>query len=71
MTLQHQPVNYTNMTVRGSSISLRALWTQPRSGQAYVLTDDASPQNFPTQVRTLNERWQQRQTNISLPAVVK
>jgi len=70
VALQHLPAAGTVPAVRGTSVMLRALWTQPRSGEAYVVDDDCA-YSFPTKIRTLNERWREKTAVINLPASAK
>jgi len=64
--LKHLPAAGTTLTVRGASVVIRALWTQPRSGQAYIVDND-SAFSFPTKLRTINERWRAKTAIINLP----
>jgi hypothetical protein len=64
LRLAHAPAANTQVTVRGVSVTVRALWIQPRSGQAAVYeTDPAKPGK-----RLLNERWQAKSVTVTLPA---
>jgi len=67
VALKHLPAAGTVPIVRGMSVMIRALWTQSRNGEAYVVDDD-SAYSFPTKLRTLNERWREKKTVINLPA---
>ena len=54
------------MTVHGASLTVRALWTQPRGGAAYVVHGGADA-NL-TNTRPLGERWRERSVTVVLPA---
>ncbi|MHB9109744.1 MAG: prepilin-type N-terminal cleavage/methylation domain-containing protein [Armatimonadota bacterium] len=64
--LKHLPAEGTNLTVRGASVAVRTLWTQPRNGEAYVVDDDSAG-SFPEKIRTINERWRGKTSVINLP----
>lgn len=63
--LKFPPALNTIPTVRGASVTVRALWVQPRGGPAYTVVDGAAPDDLPE--RALNERWQARTLTIALP----
>lgn len=60
--LRHVPAPSTAITVRGMSVTVRALWAQPRSGEAYVMADPSAPT-----LRTIAERWQQKAITVIIP----
>jgi hypothetical protein len=61
--LGFSPAPNTSVTVRGVSITVRALWVQPRSGQVAVY--EGSP-TAPT-AKMINERWAARGVTFTLP----
>ena len=65
-SLQHLPAVGTYSTIRGASVAVRTLWTQPRSGEAYVVDND-SAYSFPEKIRTIGERWRGKTAVINLP----
>jgi prepilin-type N-terminal cleavage/methylation domain-containing protein len=66
VALKHLPAPGTVPTVRGASMVIRALWTQSRRGEAYVVDDD-SAYGFPAKMRTISERWREKTAVIKLP----
>ena len=52
------------LAVRGTSVTVRALWTQPRSGSAWVFD---APWPSPNPV-AINERWNAQSATMVLPA---
>lgn len=64
--LNHLPADGTGLTVRGASVAVRTLWTQPRNGEAYIVDND-SAYSFPQKIRTINERWRGKTSVINLP----
>lgn len=69
--LAHFPAPSTAITVRGVSVTVRALWMQPRHGSAWLIDNSFTswpqpPLTPPT--RPLNEQWQAKALTIILPA---
>jgi hypothetical protein len=66
--LDHLPAANTSIGVRGVSVTVRALWIQPRHGSAWLYDSMAS---WPTgeKLRSLNERWQAKTLTAILPEV--
>jgi len=50
--------------VRGVSVTVRALWMQPRTGATYTIDVGSTS----AELRTINERWQVRSGTAVLPA---
>jgi len=71
IVLKHWPENDKLLTVRGISMTVRALWTQPRRGEAYIVDPVEDPDtrdSFPTKTRPLGERWRAHSVTVTLPA---
>jgi len=62
--LRHIPWANTGITLRGASVTIRALWVQPRSGTAYIYDKVTTPDNPFT--RNINERWQAKSITVML-----
>jgi len=61
--LAHPPAPNTKVTVRGITVTVRALWIQPRGGAANrYTTSPTAPEKQP-----LNERWQAKTVTVTLP----
>ena len=78
--LRHLPAPNTPIAVRGVSVTVRAMWAQPRGGDAYIINPGMTlletlnmlnrvpaPPNQPN-IRNLRERWQARTATVVLPA---
>ncbi|OPZ86831.1 MAG: hypothetical protein BWY76_00760 [bacterium ADurb.Bin429] len=61
--LAYPPAPNTKVTVRGITVTVRALWIQPRGGEANLYT--GSPTT--PEKRPLNERWQAKTVTVTLP----
>jgi hypothetical protein len=53
----------STISVRGMSVTVRALWIQERSGMAFEVDGKTEP---PTS-RTISERWTSKSVDIVLP----
>ncbi|HEY3377853.1 MAG TPA: prepilin-type N-terminal cleavage/methylation domain-containing protein [Armatimonadota bacterium] len=60
--LQHVPAAKTRVTVRGASVTVRALWIQQQNGPARRIDFQGEKPG------TINERWQTHQATVILPA---
>jgi hypothetical protein len=59
--LSHAPASNTLVTVRGVSVTVRALWAQPRNGTAVVYDTGGTIRERP-----INQRWQARAVTMLL-----
>jgi hypothetical protein len=64
--LQHLPAYRTPVTVRGVSVTVRAMWIQGRGGSAYTVTNQPGTAAFGK--RPMNEQWQAKTLTLILPA---
>lgn len=60
--LRHMPEPHTAITLRGASVTVRAMWIQPRSGPAHLIDGPQLGERAP-----INERWQAKSMTVILP----
>jgi prepilin-type N-terminal cleavage/methylation domain-containing protein len=66
--LRHIPAAGTLITLRGVSVTVRALWLQPRSGEVVQFSRSAIDANNKLPIVTrIPDRWQSRAVTITLP----
>lgn len=67
ITLRHPRAEGTAITVRGVSVTVRALWVQPRRGPATFFAASSDPAKR-TSSRMINERWEAVDSTVILPS---